>query len=138
MASVFVTFEGTTTSSVINVTLSNCTITPGASFGVNGTMKQNGWMNFAVVNNQVRIGTGNNAPIGGSVQLEIAWTSGTTPGVTLNNLTNINPYNTSVTWPTSTGYQQQVLTPGQETLLNGISNSPPPPTNASSVLTPGT
>ena len=111
--------DGAATSSNVFVLLADCTVAPGPSAGVVVAMAS-ALTNVSVTNAQVAIATANGARFNGSVAIAVGWASGQEPGVTLNNLQNGSEGQATVTWPTATGPQTQILTPGDPMVLSGI------------------
>ena len=113
---------GTATGNSIIVALSNCTVSPGPNAGVTVAMAS-ALTNVTVLSSQVEIATGLDAQFNGSLSLSIAWASGAVPAITLNNLASADSNPATVMWPTATGRQTQILSPGNPTTLTGIVSS---------------
>lgn len=110
--------DGTATSSVVSIALSDCSISPGAESGVSVAMAS-ALTNVTATAAEVAIATALDAKFSGSAQIAIGWAGGQVPAVTLNNLRN-DTTPATVTWPTASGPQAQILTPGDSVQLAGI------------------
>ncbi|HXC55140.1 MAG TPA: hypothetical protein VNU97_07590 [Rhizomicrobium sp.] len=121
-ASITINFaNGVAASNTVDVMLTNCTVSAGLNSGVTVAMAS-ALTNVTVTSTQVAVATALNAQFNGSVTIAIGWTSGQQPEVTLNNLLN-NSGPATVTWPTASGPQTQILTPGDPMALAGIVDS---------------
>ncbi|MGH6616991.1 hypothetical protein [Sphingomonas sp.] len=114
--------NGTAASNGVDVLLTNCQVAPGADYGVVVAMAS-ALTNISVFNSQVVISTATSALFNGSLTIQISWKSGAEPSVTLNNLHNSGGSPATVSWPTESGPQTQILSPGDPQTLSGIVNS---------------
>ena len=113
---------GTATGNTVVVALSGCTVSPSLNAGATVAMAS-ALTNVTVLSSQVEIATGLHAQFNGSLSLSIAWASGAVPAITLNNLASADGNPATVMWPTATGQQTQILSPGNPTTLSGIVSS---------------
>jgi hypothetical protein len=122
-ATITVNFAGgTATNPGVDVVLGSCAVAPSMQNGVSVAMAS-ALTNISVTSGQVAIATAVGAQFNGSARLTISWTQGAQPTVTLNNLKNDSGSPALVTWPTSSGPQTQILSPGDPMALAGIVNS---------------
>lgn len=82
-----------------------------------------GITNLAVETQSVSLATGLKAEFTGTITLTIEWTSSQEPSVVLDNLSNAPATPATVTWPTQTVPQTEILTPGEPLTLSGISGT---------------
>lgn len=113
---------GTAASNNVFVILTDCTVAPSAQNGVVVAMAS-GLTNISILSGQVSIATATGGKFDGSVAIEIDWSTGSQPMVTLNNLQNGTSNPATVTWPTAGGPETQILTPGDPMPLTGIVSS---------------
>lgn len=113
---------GTAASNNVFVILTNCAVAPGAQSGVVVAMAS-GLTNISIFAGQVGIATATGGKFDGSVAIEISWSAGSQPIVTLNNLQNSTTNPATVTWPTAGGPETQILSPGDPMVLTGIVDS---------------
>lgn len=113
---------GSATSPGVEVMLTDCQVAPGVNSGVVVAMAS-ALTNITVVGAQIVISTAVGGQLNGSVAIQISWSSGQTPSVTLNNLRNNAGSPAMVTWPTKGGPQTQILSPGDPISLSGIVSS---------------
>jgi hypothetical protein len=122
-ADISINFAGATAkSNSVGVVLAGCTVSPSADGGVTVAMAS-ALTNITIVSNLVTIATALNAQFSGSLAMAIGWTSEQQPSVTLNNLQNPTDSPATVTWPTASAPQIQILTPGNPMPLTGIVNN---------------
>lgn len=112
---------GTATANLVEVSLSNCSVSLSQDYGAAVAMAS-ALTNITVLAAQVTIATAYNAQFNGTLQMPIGWTAGQLPSVTLNNLQNPSGSPATVTWPTATIPQTQVLSPGVAMPLTNIVN----------------
>lgn len=110
---------GSATSPGVEVLLADCAVAPGADAGVTVAMAS-ALTNIAITSAQIVIATAVGAQFNGSVAIQIAWHSGQTPRLTLNNLQIGTDGPATVTWPTPVGPQTQLLVSGNPLLLSDI------------------
>lgn len=118
-AEITLAFNGATAaSSPVFVALDGATLAVSVVQGVTVAMTS-GFTNVAVTASQLSFATMPKAQFGGTLQLQISWNAGTLPAVTLANvLPSSNP--PTVSWPTASGPQHQVLSSGDPMSLSGI------------------
>jgi hypothetical protein len=113
--------NATATGNNVSLALNGCSVSPGANAGVSVAMAS-ALTNINILAGQVEIATAFNAQFNGSMSIAIGWQDGQQPEVTLNNLENSKSPAT-VTWPTESGPETQILSPGDPMILTGIAGS---------------
>jgi hypothetical protein len=111
--------KGAATVNEVVVSLTNSSVSLSQDYGASVAMAS-AMTNITVLANQVTFATAYNAQFNGTMQMQITWTTGQEPAVTLDNLQNAPGSAATVTWPTATQPVTQYLSPGVAMPLTGI------------------
>lgn len=110
---------GVASASLVRILVQGAAVALGPDEGVTGNIA-GGITNISILSGGLSIATAPSAAFGGTVTLALQWT-GPAPAVTLDNLAPA-PHGEPATirWPTASGQETQILTPGTPLTLSGI------------------
>lgn len=110
---------GQATTNIVEVQVTDATIALQAQSGLSASIGS-GITNLSVTPDGVSIATGPGAILSGTLALAIDWPSSETPAVTLLNLAPASASPPTLSWPTASGPETQILTQGNPLALSGI------------------
>lgn len=120
-ASITINFAGgTAATNLVQILVAGGTIALDPRSGV--TLAVPGVTNIAVGPGSVGISGPVGGRFSGTLMLLLGWSSGV-PSVTLDNLVPTAGNPATITWPTASGLQVQILTPGDPMPLTGLIGS---------------